>query len=73
MGLTRLTRECACEGRESVVWRRDPDSRRHQKGQSFCVLCVCEGVDTLNKGQAKGKVVMATGSEERKALCQLRE
>ena len=43
------------------------------KGQSFCVLCVCEGVDTLNKGQAKGKVVMATGSEERKALCQLRE
>jgi len=39
----------------------------------MCVSCVCEGEDTLNKGQAKGKVVMATGSEERKALFELRE
>ena len=44
-----------------------------KKDKDLCVLWVCEGVDTLNKGQAKGKVVMATGSEERKALCQLRE
>jgi len=26
-----------------------------KKDKDLCVLCVCEGVDTLNKGQAKAK------------------
>jgi len=30
-----------------------------KKDKDLCVLWVCEGVDTLNKGQAKGKVIPA--------------
>ena len=36
-------------------------SRLHppKRTKKMCVSCVCEGEDTLNKGQAKGKMVLA--------------